>query len=284
MEPTRTRAALVGVVLLTTIGAILTTTYPSTAHPGDPRVRGDVSAPRHKPRPQLLLTLDGGKQRAGDALRRLRNQGRAAVDVSVVRRDGGRAIRTGGPYAGWALRMPALAAGDNPPRAAIRVLNNGSGDPLSPLARAFAFGADFRLDSDSAGVAKDNGDNLVQRGHHNSAAQYKLQLDRGRVMCRVKGTDGAVTVRSRPVRRHAWYRARCRRAGPVVELRVWRLARNGPSFVAANSRRGATGAVRLARGVPLSVAGKLAANGRLPAAGNDQFNGVVDRIVYRVRS
>jgi hypothetical protein len=61
MESTRTRAALVGIVLLTTIGAILTTAYPSTAHPGDPRVRGDVSAPRHKPRPQLLLTLDGGK-------------------------------------------------------------------------------------------------------------------------------------------------------------------------------------------------------------------------------
>ena len=34
-------------------------------------------------------------------------------------------------------------------------------------------------------------------------------------------------------------------------------------------------------GLPLSIGGKLSSTGRIPAAGNDQFNGLVDRVVYR---
>jgi hypothetical protein len=254
----------------------------SAAHPGD-RVRGDASAPRQQSRPQVLLTLDRGKQQAGTSLRSLRNQGRAAVTVTVVRRDGGRAIRTRGPYAGWALRLPAPATGANPPRAAIRVRNAGTRDPLSPRARDFVFGADFRLDPRSSGD-KDNGDNLVQRGHHNSSAQYKLQLDRGRILCRVKGAAGTVTVRGGRLVRQQWYRARCSRHAASLVLRVWRLRERGPRLAFVARAHGRSGAVGLARSVPLSVGGKLTPSGRIPAGGNDQFTGTVDRVVYGLRS
>jgi hypothetical protein len=261
--------ALVGAAAVIATAAALTSALPSTA-----------STPRQQPRPQLLLDLDKGKHGAGVPLRSLRNDGRAPTQVAVVRRDGGQAVRARARYHRWAARLPTTATGSTPPRAAIRVVNSANRDPFSPRARRFAFGADFRLDPVSSGV-KDNGDNLVQRGHHGSSAQYKLQLDGARVMCRVKGADGTVTVRSRAVHRQRWYRARCSRSGDLVELRVWRLANGGPDLVETSRHRGRTGPVGFARGLPLSIGGKLSSTGRIPAAGNDQFNGLVDRVVYR---
>ena len=48
------------------------------------------------------------------------------------------------------------------------------------------------------------------------------------------------------------------------------------------TRRGRTGTVKMKVTKPLSIGGKLTNGGKIPLAGNDQFSGVVDEVVYAV--
>jgi len=230
--------------------------------------------------PVLRLDFDGGPEAAGDPLHRLNSSGRAPVRAVVVRRGAGAATRVPGRRGAWAARLPAYRAHPDPPRASIRLDAAGPTDRFSPGASDFRFGADFRLDAVSHGSRLDNGDNLVQRGLFGQPAQYKVQVD-GRVpLCRIKGRDGAATARTRSVRSQQWYRVRCLRRGPAVTIRVWRLTPRGPvGFDSATARSG-TGPVVFARRLPLSVGGKLDDSGEVALGSSDQFNGVVDEVVY----
>jgi hypothetical protein len=67
----------------------------------------------------------------------------------------------------------------------------GVGRPAQPGSRDFEFGAGFSLDTKSTGDHADNGDNLIQRGLFGDKAQYKIQVDKGKVSCRIKGSGGA---------------------------------------------------------------------------------------------
>jgi hypothetical protein len=198
--------------------------------------------------------------------------------VRQVTRNGGSVDVVQGRGGDWAVRLPAYRASD-PRFAVLSVTDQGGANDLAPDLEAFRFGADFALDAQHEGGSADNGNNLVQRGLFGEAAQYKLDVDGGRPGCRVKGTDGVVSVRSsRPVRAGTWYRAWCTRDGSTVTLRVLRL---GDRALWTYRAHGATGRVVGPAGTALSVGGKLDAPDRISAS-SDQFNGVVDNAFLNI--
>ena len=145
------------------------------------------------------------------------------------------------------------------------------------------------LDEQTTGSAADNGDNLIARGLFEGAAQYKIQVDDGFLSCRVAGLEGEVMVKARErVQPGEWYRARCTRHVNTVTLDVGKLDesqdpdnRGELDWVSA-SGTGTTGAVLMASTVPMAVGGKLSGNGKIFPVTTDQFNGSVDRVVYRL--
>lgn len=220
---------------------------------------------------ELDLTFEGANLYA--------NTGTAPLVVAAVTAQGG-AVRTvaGSGGAGPGVRLPAYVA-SKPPLAVLTVTDRTGSDVLSPGTGAFSFGADFTLDAKSQGSAADDGNNLIQRGLFGDAAQYKLQVDQGRPLCRVKGRSGAVLVQStRTVQADAWYRASCSRVANTVTLTLVRLA-DGSTWTW--SATGAIGEVRASPGsVPLSVGGKVDGQGRIVVSSADPFNGVVDNAFY----
>lgn len=131
---------------------------------------------------------------------------------------------------GLALRLPAYSGAAAPPRAALQLASSGPRDPLDVGVQDFEFGADFRLDAESQGTEVDGGNNLIQRGLASDPGQFKIDVDGGRVGCRVAGSEGVVEARiSSSVRPDTWYRARCSRNGDVVDVRI--VAATGAGLV-----------------------------------------------------
>ncbi|MDQ3628776.1 MAG: hypothetical protein M3419_08205 [Actinomycetota bacterium] len=278
-----------GLALATLTASVLVVSTPngeqpahSNATPGSAPGRGSAPVPAAVQVPALRLALDGGAKTAGDPLHRLRSSGWAPVRAEVVSRDGGAAVRVLDRRGGWAARLPAHSGQSDPPRASIRVRREGPNDPFSPGETDFSFGVDFHLNSVSSGSTLDDGDNLVQRGLYAEAAQYKVQVDGGVPRCRISGHGGAVVVRARSVQRQQWYRILCSRSGQAVTIRVWKLTSSGPVCFDSATGRGPIGSVTFPRTVPLSVGGKLDAAGAVASGSSDQFNGVIDEIVYDV--
>lgn len=216
----------------------------------------------------------------GDEAIIIASTGTAAVEVDVSAVGGGTALGARG-LDGQALLLPGFVTGE-PRYAVVRIRGAGSRDVLSPGEAPFVFGGDFALDRTSTGTGADNGDNLVQRGLFGKSAQYKIQLDGGRPSCRVAGTRGDVTVTMKEqVEPGAWYRARCTRRGHRVTLSVAPIGADGQVGEAVTlTEQGRTGSVVMASGTPMSVGGKLGADGGVVRVSSDQFNGLVDEIVY----
>lgn len=219
----------------------------------------------------------GGDQTRGTDLTRLVNTGALPVSADVASVYGGDASVELDRFGDTAVRLPALASGWSAPRAVIRVRHQAqSGDPLSPGSRGFQFGAMFKKDERSAGTTTDNGDNLVQRGLASDPSQYKLEVDGGRLACRVKGDAGAVTVRSSvPIYWHRWYSAVCARSGSTVTVTVTEHLAD-TNRVTRSSASGSIGTLRWSKPkTPMSVGGKLAADGSIIRSATDQFNGII---------
>lgn len=235
------------------------------------------------PADRLWLTFDSGSLSAGRTPGSVTNLGSANVTARVVTLDGGEATRTRGHGPGEALRYPSFSGSSQPPRAVLRITNDGTQDQLNPGTSLFSFGADVRLRAESEGTRTDNGNNVVQRGLHEDSAQYKLDLDGRRPGCRVKGASGAVSVRSAvPVNSQDWYRVVCTRDESGVTMSVVQFLGGGGRRTSTMSGSGPTGAVVMASSrTPMSVAGKLQADGRLVPS-TDQFNGVIDRVFLRI--
>jgi hypothetical protein len=284
MQSTR-KLAMVACVAATTLAipAPSAGSQYGQAHRGDPSVRLSVSPHRANSGPELRLTMDEGDLVEDGVLDGFANTGSARLTTDVVTRHEGEAVRTANPFDEWATRLPAFDSTSAAPRAVIRVRNKSRRhDPLSPDRRSFRFGVDFALDEVSDGSSLDNGDNLVQRGLYQSRRQYKLQVDHRVVTCRVKGAKRALLVRSADkVEPLTWYRTRCSRAGGKLALKVWEVTDAGLTLFSSASRRGHTGSVTMARTTPLSIGGKLTGKSKIPGA-SDQFNGVLDEVVYDV--
>ena len=216
----------------------------------------------------LEVGADGALGQAGSA--------RVAVDVARLH-DGLLTTAAGNPQLGdrQAVDFPAFTLDARYPRAIVRVVNASAKDQLSPGAADFRFGADFMIDRKSAGAAADNGDNLVQRGLSSDPVMFKLEIDRDRPSCLVRGRDGVVVVRTADfIQPGWWYRADCHRSAEAVTLTLTEFAPDGSVTTTVTSSRGKTGRIDIAgRGTPLSVGGKLARNGGPIESATDQFNG-----------
>jgi Laminin G domain len=202
--------------------------------------------------------------------------------VSSVR---GGQVTAGPDRSSWghSLRMEPFRPGE-PAHPAVVVVRPGPGahDRTDPGHDDFAFGADFVLDAETGVSPTDNGDNLVQRGLFGPAAQYKIQLDGGHPSCRVSGSEGAVVVRATDaVQPGQWYRVRCRRVGDVVTLRVVSSLDSVPE-VRAYAAYGSTGTLSYGGNAPpFAIGGKVDAAGNVLADDSDQFNGLIDNVVFR---
>lgn len=180
--------------------------------------------------------------------------------------------------------LPAFTWSSAPPRGVLRVTPQGSGDALAPRWRDFEFGADFRKDSLSSGTSVDNGDNLIQRGLWNDPSQYKIEVDGGRPGCRVKGDRGSVAVRAAfRVDPNLWYRVRCKRVADTVSLMIQEYRGDGSVRTVYVSKSGTIGSLVWPKAhTPLSVGGKLKADGSILSSATDQFNGLVSQPILRI--
>lgn len=226
----------------------------------------------------LDLDFEGSFTAPGAVVGRVESRGSEPVTITVATSAGGRITRARGFDSASALRFPAYSPGPTP-AAVVLVRGTDADDLLSPGERPFLFGADVDLDAVSSGSPTDNGDNVVQRGLSAEDAQYKLQLDHGTPSCRVAGTAGVAFVAApAPVQRGSWYRLTCRRSADTLTLVVRRLDESGPGAEQTTTVRAPTGSVRMDAGVPVSIGGKVAANGEITTSATDQLNGLVDNV------
>lgn len=222
--------------------------------------------------PDLALPFDGGS--VGDQVS-LRSSGTAEVDVAISAVFPGTV--TAVPHGrGNAARMEPFDALVKATPAVITVTSLW-GDPLDPGSAPFRFGAEFKLDSRSAGSGTDNGNNLIQRGLAADDSQYKIQVDSNRPSCRVRGSEGAVEVRAgHDVTPGEWYRVRCTRVGSTVTLKLVTYDEDSTRVVEEWSDSGAIGGLSFPRTLPISIGGKVDGGGDVIGWDSDQFNGVID--------
>ena len=161
-------------------------------------------------------------------------------------------------------------------------------DVLTPLAGAFSFGADVNSDAVSTGTTYDNGNNVFQRGLYGEAAQFKVQIDHGYAMCRVKGDQGAVQITSSHLMpTGTWFRVSCarqdcchRRQAPVGRHpdQCRRNARNACAFNLGDQEGGSTEFCDRDSGLDRR---ETAIRDADPSA-SDQFNGLIDNPVLNI--
>ncbi|MFH5824406.1 hypothetical protein [Georgenia sp. AZ-5] len=232
----------------------------------------------------VRLRFDDTSSELGAAQMAATNRGYAEVRAEVRTLNGGAMVSAAARDGqGHAVRFPA--AGEDPsPVAVLGIWNTTSDDALSPGARNFAFGADFRLDGTLGASEFDNGDNLVQRGLADDAGQYKIEIDKRVPACSVAGTAGHVTVRSEvTVNTEGWYRVKCERSGSTVSIAVGEYGPDGSVSMTKNSVEAPTGHVATASpSTPMTVGGKMTPTGEIATWSPDQFNGHVDNVFLRM--
>lgn len=228
----------------------------------------------------LTLTAQGPNGRTVSGNEQFVVGGDTNVSLRSASVSGGSMKLVEGPQSGLptAVRFPRYVGSGTYPRA-VMGMTPTSGSALSPGTSDFTFGGVFSLDTVSSGRSEDNGDNLLQRGLYNQSSQFKLDLDKGRPACSVRGAAGRVIVRAgTAIQRDTWYTASCTRTGSMLTLKV---ARYGSSTTQSTSRYGATGSLSFPSSRPASIGGKLTASGGVLASATDQFNGSVAQIWVR---
>lgn len=243
-----------------------------------------ADGPRVSSAEDIALAVPGGAAE-GSALASLDQIGTLPVTVAIVTRSGGDIVVSEGRDGEPALGMPAFVEEKDPPRAVVRVTATGdSDDPLAPGKASFSFGADFSKDAASSGTEVDNGDNLIQRGLASDPSQYKIEVDRGRPFCRIMGSEGSVEVKAdKKVSSGRWYRVRCTREKDRVTLDLIEYAPYERVVESSAQAHGRIGSLTWPRKqTPLSVGGKLAANGDMIRSATDEFNGLISNPVLTI--
>lgn len=183
---------------------------------------------------------------------------------------------------------PQYSGAANGPRAVVSMVNTTDTDEMTPLAKRFFFGADINSDAVSTGTKYDNGNNIFQRGLYGDRAQYKLQIDHGYAMCRVKGDKGSIALTSKFLMPAGeWFRVRCYRlvhsTGNQLWLEIAPINQDGSLGPVVRSKSGIKWIGRLAFtfDTPVSIGGKLISATQIHAQ-PDQFNGLIDNPVLDV--
>lgn len=199
-------------------------------------------------------------------------------EIELVSANGGQVRTERGYDGGLVLAFPAHQASRRPP-IAILALSSRDWDWLQPRDDQLTFGADLTVDAVSDGTARDNGDNVIQRGLFGAAAQFKLQVDHRRPSCLVRGDAGMVLAKSSvTLEPGSWYRVTCRRAGEEVEVMVSRLGHEGPVDTEVDRDRGEIGSVTFPSDTFLSIGGKLGPHGGPVLDAVDQYDGSLSQV------
>lgn len=184
--------------------------------------------------------------------------------------------------------FPAFSGAANGPRAVVAMVNTTATDAMTPQARGFFFGADINSDAISTGTSYDNGNNIFQRGLYGDAAQYKIQIDHGYAMCRVKGDQGKIALTSAFLMPTGeWFRVRCYRkvlsTGDQVWLEVTPINADGTLGNVVRSKSGIkkVGRLTFLPETPVSIGGKLISATQIHGA-SDQFNGLIDNPILDI--
>ncbi|MGL5810632.1 MAG: hypothetical protein ACRCYQ_11860 [Nocardioides sp.] len=250
----------------------------ATRLPQDEAAKADPDALGLPLDPMVLLQSTGGEQL-------FTQRGSAPVRIRVVSRDGGEVELEPGLDGSPAVRFPSFVAGDRYPRAVVLVENDGKEDRLSPGSRDFVWGADFKVDDVSSGSTADNGDNLIQRGLFVHPAQFKAELDGRRASCSVLGDRGRLKVRaSEDVEPGRWYRVRCERSGDEIAVYVTEFGADGTTRSYASRESGPIGDITMdPTDTPMTIGGKIGADGEVLRDASDQLNGWVANPVYAIQ-
>lgn len=226
------------------------------------------------------------KFKSGKRIVRVANYGTARTRVSIQKRKQGNLVSRRARHTRSMVADFPNYSGVHGSRAVVAVVSRGR-DRLTPRARPFTIGVDFKVDS-AAIAPRDDGNNLLQRGNHGSPRQYKLQVDDGHIECRIKGSAGSVLLTTpTAVSPSYWYRAVCsvRTVAPglqEVQLRVNVLSRRGRVRpLESTSAQLAIGSLTFPKRRPLSVGGKLKDSLRTPPRA-EQFNGRLDNAFFRI--
>jgi hypothetical protein len=260
----------------------------------------------------VRLNFDVGGDAGEQFPKSIPNLGASDVKASVVERipDGGTGALIGKPPGknGRSIDLPKFNGEETGPRAVVKVVDNNpdNGDALSPGKDDFVFGADFNLDELNSDPkdSDDNGNNVIQRGLHGSGHQYKIQVDKVSEVwkpsctlsqcdgkdcedpCKVKQEqDDAVCVTANDsIKDSRWYRVTCIRKGTTLKLVVRPYVnRVLQDPISTGEEKNipdidltwpAPGPGKL--GVPMSIGGKLKADGEIVDKSSDQFNGFID--------
>lgn len=219
----------------------------------------------------------------GDAARVQASAEPAPSTQSVITANGG-AVVTEASFAGagMAARYPSFDGTSTAPRAVVAMANSTTTDVLTPGAKVFTFGADVNSDSVSTGTRYDNGNNILQRGLYGDPAQYKLQIDNGHALCRVKGDQGSASLTSpQLLPSNEWFRIACTRkvfaTGDQLVLSITPITASGVFGTPIINRSGVKpiGKLNFASSRALSIGGKLTAMNAIHLE-SDQFNGLID--------
>ncbi len=271
------RRAIAAWVVVTMFGATGCALAEPTAPPANPLGSPSPSAQRA----ERVLSLDFddlaklvGTRGINTGALPLTNTGSEPLTVRVSSVAGGTLKSMPGRKGGYAARFPVFLPRTRE-RLVVMLTSSSVTDPLGPGSSDFAFGADFAVDTVSDGNRLDNGNNLIQRGLTGSPAQYKLQIDGGRVSCLVAGDAGEVIVKSKhTILPHTWYRISCSRSGDAITLVLGAVGAPPESTVES----GRTGAVYVTAKTPLVLGGKATPAGDAVVGDSDQFNGAMDNV------
>jgi hypothetical protein len=236
-------------------------------------------------RDELWIRFEGAKP--GHTLTHLRNSGKSALGVSLRSANGGHLMARKATFTKSRVAdFPNYVSGGGAPKAVIGVVNRGS-DRLAPGSHPFTVGIDFKIDAVAIGSV-DDGNNLLQRGNYGSPSQYKLQVDKGHIGCRIKGRSGAaLLVATSSVSSSTWYRVSCSlqhvQGGGQREVLVIRTLDKRGRAHALETVTSTTQVGPLPFPVkrPMSIGGKLKDSLRLPNR-VEQFNGRLDNAFFRV--
>ena len=236
------------------------------------------------------VRIDFDRARPGTTIKAPNNLGTGKTDQYVLSQAGGKVkVRRSGMASGRVADFPNYDGDVEGKRAVITIVNAKKRDHLTPRSRNFSFGAKVNLDPMNAGTVWDDGNNLMQRGLQDDDAQYKIEIDKRRPSCRVKGKrDALEVISSSRITTQTWYLVKCTRVrtveGDRLTLAVIRILADGSKVEKVVDQSGLTllGKIRFGRRVPLSVGGKLS-NRRTIERRSDQLNGRVDDVFLRVR-
>ena len=232
------------------------------------------------------LVLDFDDVPPSGLLEETSNLGTAGVVVQGLSFSGATLALEADSDGGQAVRFPSVSASP----AVVTVASTGSSDVFSPGDASFRFAADVNLDPEAGGgdgsspAGQDNGNNVVQRGLFGDDAQYKIQVDKGRASCRLQGDKGEVLVKAdTTVPTETWTRLACTRRGDQVTLTQEVLEGPEAGTVETWQEEAAIGSIRMdADAGPLTVGGKVNAEGDPVRGNSDQFNGSIDNVVFDV--